>query len=419
MVDLQAQLALLRHRMAKAARRADTQITKRTQFRETICTHIELEGLQVTTPHGRHLERTRLWEHWRHHGSADVGALIDLPHDLLVGISSNEVPTAPPESWAFLDTETTGLAGGSGTCAFLIGIGRITPAGFHVRQFFMRDFDEERSQLHAATEALADAQVLVTYNGKSFDVPLLETRYRMNRARPPFARLAHLDLLHGARRLWRLRMDSCRLVDLETQVLGHERYGDVPGQMIPQLYFDYLRGRAPAPIEPVFEHNALDIVSLACLTGVVPWAFRDPAQAPLHHAAECVSLGRWVRQAGRLEEALALFRRGVNGNLADDLLFRTLWDVAGIEKKLGRHDAALAIYSDLAAARNPFRAAALVELAKHYEHRERNANMAIEFTLEALHLEDTATLRRRLHRLQRRATASRPRAAAPARLFER
>src|SRR5687768_1017090 len=417
MVDLQAQLAQLRRRMAGAAHRADIRITKQTQFRETSRPIIALQGTEVATPHGCHLERSRLWEHWRRHGSADIGELLDLPHDLLVDISSREVPPAPPQTWAFLDTETTGLAGGSGTCAFLIGIGRITPAGFHVPQFVIRDSDEERSQLHAATEVVTDAKALSTNNGKSFDLPLLETRYRMNRARPPFARLAHLDLLHGARRLWRLRMDSCRLVDLGTQVLGHERQSDIPGEMIPQVYFDYLRGLGPAPIEPVFEHNALDILSLACLTGVVPWAFRDPSQAPLHHAAECVSLGRWVRQAGRLEEALALFRRGVNGNLADDLLFRTLWDAAGIEKKLGRHDAALAIYSDLAAARNPFRAAALIELAKHYEHRERNAGMAIEFTLEALLLEDTAVLRRRLQRLQRRATASRPRAAKPAQLF--
>jgi tetratricopeptide (TPR) repeat protein len=220
--------------------------------------------------------------------------------------------------------------------------------------------------------------------------------------RAPFSRIPHLDLLHGARRLWRLRLDSCKLVDLESRILGHERQGDVPGELIPQLYFDYLRGRGPAPIEPVFEHNALDIISLACLTGVVPWAFRDPSQPPVHHGAECVSLGRWLRQSGKLEEALGLFRRGVNGNLPDDLLFRTLWDIAALEKKLGRYDAALAVYTDLAQARNAYRALALEELAKYYEHRERNFAMALELTLEALRYDNTAALQKRAGRLRRR-----------------
>jgi uncharacterized protein YprB with RNaseH-like and TPR domain len=360
----------------------------------------------VETEHGCHLERDRLWEHWRLHGNVDIGSLADLPHNLLVDISSGDLLPANPRTWAFLDTETTGIAGGSGTHAFLIGIGRITENGFTLRQFFMRDFVEERSQLHAVASHLSDAQVLVTYNGKAFDLPLLETRYRMNRARPPFSRLRHLDLLHGARRLWRLRLDSCRLVELESQVLGYLRNGDVPGELIPRLYFDYLHGANPEPIEAVFEHNALDIVTLACLTAIVPWAFQDPSQAPLHHAAEWVSLGRWLRQAGKLEDALVLFRRAVNGNLRDELLFRTLWDIAELEKKLGRHDAALAVYTDLAASRNPHRAAALERLAIHYEHRERNYAMALEFAAEALRHQETAQLRRRIDRLRRRTAHS-------------
>src|SRR6185295_15168195 len=114
-----------------------------------------------------------------------------------------------PEEWAFLDTETTGLAGGTGTCPFLVGVGSVTREGFRVRQFFMRDYGEEASLLEALGEHLARFRVLITYNGKTFDQPLLETRYRLNRARPPFGKLGHLDLLHGARRLWKLRFESC------------------------------------------------------------------------------------------------------------------------------------------------------------------------------------------------------------------
>ena len=200
-----------------------------------------LTGAEVETDYGRHFETEKLWEPHQHHGSADIGALADLPHDLLETISGGLCPNASPEEWAFLDTETTGLAGGSGTCAFLVGVGRVTREGFYVKQFFMRDHAEEASQLDALSRHLASFKVLITYNGRTFDQPLLETRYRLNRARPPFARMEHLDLLHGARRLWKLRFESCRLVDLENQILGIEREGDVPGALIPYLYFEYLR----------------------------------------------------------------------------------------------------------------------------------------------------------------------------------
>ena len=159
-----------------------------------------LSGEEVENEHGKHFQTEKLYEHYKRYGSVDVGALMELPHDLLKAISNGEVDSAKPQDWAFLDTETTGLAGGSGTYAFLIGIGHITPAGFRVRQFFMRDYGEEKSQLAAVAQFLEAFKVLVTYNGKSFDQPLLETRYRMTRQKPPFSRLQHLDLLHGDRK---------------------------------------------------------------------------------------------------------------------------------------------------------------------------------------------------------------------------
>jgi tetratricopeptide (TPR) repeat protein len=244
--------------------------------------------------------------------------------------------------------------------------------------------------------------VLITYNGRAFDQPLLETRYRMNRARPPFARMQHLDLLFGARRLWKLRFDSCRLVDLENQVLGVERQGDLPGALIPYVYFEYLRTQLAARLLPVFHHNATDILTLACLTGIVPFAFKDPNSMPARHAAEMVGLARWLRQAGDGERALQLFRRAVDAGLRDDLLFRTLWDIALSERKSGRPDAALAVWTDLAAARNPFQVRAFEELAKHHEHRAKDPVRALEFTREALQYEESSALRKREERLLRR-----------------
>jgi tetratricopeptide (TPR) repeat protein len=292
--------------------------------------------------------------------------------------------------------------GGSGTYAFLIGVGRITPQGFRVRQFFMRDYGEEASLLSALTEHLKPFEVMITYNGRTYDQPLLETRYRMVRQRPPFSSLEHLDLLHGARRLWNLRFDSCRLVELEHQILGVERQGDLPGELIPYVYFEYVRTQEIFRLVPVFHHNAIDILTLACLTAVVPRAFHAPDKAEFAHGAEMVGLARWWRQAEQPENALALFRQAIEKNLSDELLFRTLWDIAALEKKLGREDAALLVLTDLAAARNPWRAAAFIELAKYYERRERNYALALEMTRSALELEPSEALERRALRLEKR-----------------
>jgi tetratricopeptide (TPR) repeat protein len=225
----------------------------------------------------------------------------------------------------------------------------------------------------------------------------------MARARHPFERLAHLDLLFGARRLWKLRLESCRLVELENRILGVERQGDLPGEMIPYYYFEYLRTQQAFRLVPVFHHNAIDILSLACLTAIVPFAFRAPEETAFRHGADVIGLARWVLQAGRQAEALRLLRRAVDLGLPDDLLFRTLWDIGTLEKRMGQSDAALALFTELATCRNAYRARALRELAIHYEHRERNYAMALEMTHSALELEDSAGLRQREQRLRARA----------------
>jgi hypothetical protein len=315
--------------------------------------------------------------------------------------------------WAFLDTETTGLAGGTGTYAFLVGVGSIEASGFRLRQFFMRDYGEEASLLSRLAEYLAPFDVLITYNGKAYDQPLLETRFRMARARHPFDRMEHLDLLFGARRLWKLRLESCRLVDLENRILGVERQGDLPGEMIPYIYFEFLRSQQAFRLVPIFHHNALDILSLACLTAIVPFHFRSTEAvmtgAGLRHGSDLIGLARWLLQAERPEEALRLFRRAVEMGLPDHLLFRTLWETAATEKRLGRDDAALAVITELAVSPNAYRVRALEELAKHYEHRERNYVMALEMTRSALDIADSPEIRRREDRLKARIAKTRSR----------
>ncbi|MBY0507695.1 MAG: ribonuclease H-like domain-containing protein [Bryobacteraceae bacterium] len=377
-----SQLAMLRKRIAPLEKRQSTSVLG------------QLSGHLATTTLGQHWE---VEERYGRHGNVDTLSLARLPAHLLRAISGGTIQDVPPTRWAFLDTETTGLAGGTGTVAFLVGVGRITAEGFAVRQFFMRDFGEESSQLAALAEHLSGFDVLVTYNGKSFDAPLLETRYRMNRARPPLARLEHVDLLHGARRLWKLRFESCRLVELEQQILGYTRVGDVPGEQIPQLYYDFVKRPRPALMAPVLEHNRLDIVSLACLTAIVPRAIEEPHQIEFACGQEMIGLGRWLLATERYDEGLALLRRGVDQAIPDELMFKTLWEIAVTEKRLGRGSQAFAV---LIESNNPYRGQALEQLAIHYEHREKNLARALECA-EAAQATQTPlpTLARRRQRL--------------------
>lgn len=411
MEDIQEQLAALRRRVAHIDRKytaatpapARVPLNLSAETREAAgFIHELMHGEIVTTAHGEHFETERVWERHRRHGSVGIADLALLPEDLLDPLTGGAIARAHPTKWAFLDTETTGLAGGTGTYAFLIGVGSIDASGFRLRQFFMRDYGEEASLLSRLAEYLEPFDVLVTYNGKAYDQPLLETRFRMARSRHPFDRMAHLDLLFGARRLWKLRLESCRLVDLENRILGVEREGDLPGELIPYVYFEFLRSQRAFKLVPIFHHNAIDILSLACLTAIVPFAFRSPDDADLLHGADWIGLARWLAQAGREEEALRLLRRAVAMGLPDQLLFRTLWDIAGLERRAGRADAALGVVTELAASRNPYRVRALEALAKHYEHRERNYAMALEMTRTALQLEDTPQIRRREERLKGR-----------------
>lgn len=377
--SLEAQLALLRKRIANIdARFAASRPAAGSE--DVAC----LGGGEVETQHGVHWEVERFWPASHNHGSVSVERLASLAG----------------RRWVYLDTETTGLAGGAGTLAFLIGAARITPDGVELRQWFIREHGEEPSALASLAAYLEEFDTLVTYNGRTYDQPLLETRYTLARQRTPFSRLEHLDLLYGARRLWKLRFESCRLVELERQILGHERQGDVPGELIPQLYFEFLRTRRAARLKPVLEHNALDILSLAFLAEIIPTVFADPLACHLTHAAELNGLARWLVGQGRLEEASELYRRAVTAATSDDLMFQALWERGLVEKKLERTSEALTIWTDLAATANAHRAAALIELAKHYEHHEKNIFMALECAAEAARLENSADIAHRLERLE-------------------
>jgi uncharacterized protein YprB with RNaseH-like and TPR domain len=281
----------------------------------------------------------------------------------------------------FLDTETTGLAGGAGTAAFLIGIGFVDGDRFRVRQYFMRDYHEEASLLHALAEDLRRFAHLVTFNGKMFDLPLLDARYRLNRGRFPLAEAPHFDLLHPARRLWKARLESCRLQSLEVQLLGLSRHDDIPGEEIPQVYFDYLRRGDARALARVFAHNRQDIVSLAALSILAcQWVEGSLAEDP----RDVYCLARVLERARLYERSEREYRRAVTQGTGS-LRTAALLGLAARAKRAGDFEEAAGLWAAAAEAGEPL---AMHELAMHQEHRRRDPLAALATVERALDLLD-------------------------------
>ena len=229
---------------------------------------------------------------------------------------------ADPRKWLFLDIETTGLAGGTGTYAFLVGLAWWDSGGITVEQLFMRDHGEEHSVLLEIGRRVLERPVLVTFNGKSFDWPLLETRFRMTRAIEPPRVGAHLDMLHPARQLWRLKLGSAKLAELERRVLGAETLGwsrseDIDSSRIPEFYFDYLRGGPAEPLAGVFRHNRWDLRGLAALAGRIFRALAEPEtiEGGAEGALEIYGVSRLLDRRGERERACTLYERALEAGL--------------------------------------------------------------------------------------------------------
>jgi uncharacterized protein YprB with RNaseH-like and TPR domain len=279
----------------------------------------------------------------------------------------------------FLDTETTGLAGGAGTAAFLIGVGWFEGERFRVRQYFMRDYHEEAALLHGLAAELARFERLVTFNGKMFDVPLLDARFRLNRSRFPLGDAPHLDLLHPARRLWKARLESCRLQSLEAGLMGLRRHGDIPGEEIPQVYFDWVRRKDARMLARVFDHNRQDIVSLAALA---VHACRWVEEGCAEDARDVYSLARVLERARLFERSEAEYQRALDlgpGPLRGKTLLRLAWRA----KRRGEHERALALWAEAGEAGEP---EAWRELAMHHEHRGRDYEAALAAAEHGLRL---------------------------------
>jgi hypothetical protein len=270
----------------------------------------------------------------------------------------------------FLDTETTGLAGGTGTAAFLVGVGWVEGERFRFRQYFMRDYHEEPALLRGLADDLGGVERIVTFNGGLFDVPLLDTRYRLNRERFPLAQAQHFDLLHPARRLWKARLESCRLQSLERALLGVVRRGDVPGDEIPRIYFDFVRRRDGRAMARVLEHNRLDVLSLAALAALAcQWVAGGHAEDP----RDVYCLARVLERAALYERSDEQYRR-LLAEAPGPVRTASLLRLAARAKRAGQLETAVAYWEEAAQSGDWL---ALRELALHHEHRSRDLPAAL------------------------------------------
>jgi uncharacterized protein YprB with RNaseH-like and TPR domain len=408
-----------------------------------------LGGRSADTPFGQCLVIDRRYEADRFHGSVRIGAcevedgsalgLLDPALNEFACRSRASTPLGKGSRTVFIDLETTGLSGGAGTVAFLVGCGYFDLGAFQVRQFLLTSFASERALLAAVASFFEDVDLIVTYNGKTFDVPVMETRWMFHRLEMPLADVPHFDMLHPARRLWRMRAGSggriedsgCRLSTLEQTLFNVTRVGDVDGFEIPGRFFTFLRSGDPRPLEPVLEHNRLDLVSLAAVMARGLQLAREGHDA-CRDAAEALALGRVYERAGSderlndrtgaVERADACYRHAADSPAAE-VKGEALYRIGLRYRRERRFADAAAIWRSVVELTEPravrriaglreLREFAVEALAIHHEHRERDLEGARELALFALEEADGRRadgMRHRIARIDRKMSVKKQR----------
>lgn len=389
-----------------------------------------LGGRFVESSEGALVVVDRYYAADRRHGRLPIGGMVDTlergqgAFDVLARAWPGRIEGRYSSKLCLIDLETTGLAGGAGTQAFLVGCAVLDEGGLRVRQFLLPGFEHERALLGIVADWTRGYDTLASFNGRSFDLPLLETRYLLHRLPFPFERTPHLDALHPARRLWRERPvvagpalddDSCRLSVLERHLAGYQRIGDVGGFEIPSRYFQFVRSGDAHPLEAVLEHNRIDLVSLALvLARIVTCIEQGPSSVA--HPRECLGLGRLYERAGACDEAEACFahaaalaaRVGKEPDVQADAYRR----LALCRRRSGRLAEAVWAWEQVLRVTGcpaVWRREAREALAIHHEHRSRDLVTAREHAIDALTTTANARWRERaeyrLRRIERKLTA--------------
>jgi len=316
------------------------------------------------------------------HGNSSLFKDLDL-HILESDPSLTGISTIPLDQFLFIDTETTGLAGGAGTYVFLIGAAKYLNGKFHFAQFFLQDPAVEPAQLAALDEFCANTKVIISYNGKSFDLPRIKTRYNLNGWPPPFKDIYHIDLLHIARRLWKSHLSSCSLGDIEHHLLGITRSSlDIPGWKVASVFFDYLSSGDPSPLSSVFYHNEKDVISLITLLKYIIDRLSNPLSKKYLANDDLVSIGIYLASQHQDDSGQSVLSHVIeNIDLPDHLHNSALIHLASLYKKSGDYLKAIPLWEKIAS-RDYIQAH--TELAMYYEHKRSDYQEAIHWSLSAV-----------------------------------
>lgn len=329
---------------------------------------------QATNVHGDYMFLESSYTAEDRHGRLSLG-------ELSLRISPDEGISGFPQglslgALSFIDTETTGLSGGTGTLAFLVGIGRFESGNFVLRQYFLRDPGEEAAMLEAVVAQLGNSRGLVTFNGRGFDLPILQARATLRlRQRAVLSDLPHLDLLIHARRFWRRRLESCSLGSLETHALGIVRQAtDIESALIPEIYREYLKTGEAGALDRVLYHNAIDILSLVALAGDLFDRYSRELDS-LADPRDGLTLAYLYWRQGRTEEAQKAFQSSLGGELPGEDRVRAEWGLGYLLKQIGRPEQATAHW-EACHRLAPLDPRPCLELAKYYEWRQRDFTRA-------------------------------------------
>ena len=346
------------------------------------------------------------------HGAYPLGQFTRLPSETLDILDNAECGTCP----AFLDTETTGLSGGAGTLAFLTGVGIWEAEGLRLHQIFLRDPAEEKAAMQYLAEILTSATSLVTFNGRTFDLPLLQTRFILQRLQPRWQQLPHIDLLTVARKLWRDHLPSRCLSVLEKELLSITRTTeDLPGALIPAAYRDYLRTGATGEITRILYHNQIDILSLVTLLTHAAQLLEAPETIQLA-ATEWSGVGRLYQAAQQPEEALIAWQQALAADTLPPDTAARLWRKIGLRHKRAEEWSEALTSWQQWSERLPAAVEPHIERAKYYEWQTKELSAALAETEVALkratkwpaglkRARELAEIRHRYERLQRKIKA--------------
>jgi len=345
-----------------------------------------IDGELIMLPEGELFLKRKVVPLNRIYGGFRFEQLHELSGDVLSLLANDaELSDARGDKLLFLDTETTGLSGGSGTYAFMIGIGFIRDNAFVVEQLFLRAYTEELAMLAYLKKHLQKDKILITFNGKAFDVPLLTTRFIMYRQPPVIEYLSHLDLMHPARRFWRGRSTDCSLTTLEQDVFGIRRVNDIPGHLVPIRYFQYQRTGDPEPLKEVFEHNYYDVLSMVTLTLRMKDLLRDFET----DGWDKLTAGRLLTSRGEIQEGITRLEQSLQHQLPLHQRYKALKELAQYYKNTNQWEKALECWKEMTLSEYPFASYPWIELAKYYEHIGRDYQEALRWTEELLSFKES------------------------------